>query len=248
MALARPLAAAFAALAALAVAGGAASAQSMPTPADKEAFGKAVREYLLENPEVLLEAMEGLKEKQQKAETAAFSKALVERRNRVFEDPEAPVAGNPKGDVTLVEFFDYRCPVCKQSFPIVTELVRTDKNIRVVYKDWPILGPDSVYAARAALAARYQGKYEPYHDAMMAARTVNEATVIDIARRVGLDVDRLKRDMDRPEIERALRANHELAEALTINGTPSYIVGNALIRGARDLDFMRKAVADARAK
>jgi protein-disulfide isomerase len=130
----------------------------------------------------------------------------------------------------------------------VTELVRSDKNIRVVYKDWPILGPDSLTAARAALAARYQDKYEPFHDAMMAARTINEAAIFDIARRVGLDVDQLKRDMTRPEINRALRANHELAEALTINGTPSYIIGNTLIRGARDIDSMRKAVADARTK
>lgn len=237
-----------AALALSAAAAGPAAAQSMPAPADKAAFGQAVRQYLLDNPEVLLEAMEGLKAKQQRAEAEAFKSAFAARRKQIFDDPATPVGGNPKGDVTLVEFFDYRCGVCKQSFPIVTELLRSDRNIRVVYKEWPILGPDSTYAARAALAARFQDKYEAYHDALMAARTVNEAAVFDIARRVGLDVERLRRDMQKPEIERAIRANYELAEALTINGTPSFIIGDTLIRGARDLDSLRKAVADARAK
>lgn len=225
-----------------------AAAQTAPSPADKEAFGQAVRQYLLENPEVLLEAMEGLKAKQQLAEAEAFKKAFAERRKQIFEDADTPVGGNPKGDVTLVQFFDYRCGVCKQAFPIVTELVRSDRNIRVVYKEWPILGPDSTVAARAALAARQQDKYEPFHDALMAARNVTEASVFETARRVGLDVERLRRDMQKPEVERTIRANFDLAEALTINGTPSFVIGNTLLRGARDLDTLRKVVADARKK
>lgn len=236
------------AVAAMALAAGTAAAADAPAVADKEAFGRAVRAYLLEHPEVLVEALEQLKARQQQAETVAYRKAFTERRSQILDNPDTPVGGNPKGDVTLVEFLDYRCGVCKQAHPIVNELVRSDGRIKVLYVNWPILGPDSVTAARAALAARYQGKYEAFHEVLMTTRNVTEATLFEVAKRVGLDVERLRRDMTRPEIEQTLRANHDLADALTINGTPSFIVGDELIRGARDLAGMREAVAEARAK
>lgn len=236
-----------AALALSAAAAGPAAAQSMPAPADKEAFGQAVRQYLLDNPEVLLEAMEGLKAKQQQAEAEAFKSAFAARRKQIFDDPATPVGGNPKGDVTLVEFFDYRCGVCKSVHPVVAELVKTDSGIRRVYKEWPILGPESIFAARAALAAHRQGRYLAFHDALMAARgALDPAAVFSIAGKAGIDVARLKKDMDAPEIEAAIRKNYELARALNLNGTPSFLIGETVLRGARDLDTLRELVARAR--
>ncbi|MBM3488411.1 MAG: DsbA family protein [Alphaproteobacteria bacterium] len=218
------------------------------SPADKEAFGKAVRAYLLENPEVFVEALERYKEKEQQAEVAAFAKTFAQRRAQIIDSPDRPAGGNPKGDVTVVEFFDYRCGVCKRVYPIVQDLLRADRNVRMVFVEWPILGPESMFAARAALASRAQGKYEVYRNAMMAARTINEPAVFEIARQVGLDVERLKRDMERPEIEAAIRKNHEIAEALALNGTPTFIIGDQLVKGGRDLATLRQMVAAARQK
>lgn len=232
-------------LAALLAFGASAAAQA---PADKEAFGKAVREYLLENPEVLVEALERYKEKEQQAEVAAFAKTFAQRRTQIVDSPDRPAGGNPQGDVTVVEFFDYRCGVCKRVYPIVQDLLKGDRNIRMVFVEWPILGPESVFAARAALASRGQGKYEVYRNAMMAARTINESAVFEIARQVGLDVERLRRDMERPEIEAVIRKNYEIADALSLNGTPTFIIGDQLVKGGRDLATMRQMVTEARKK
>ena len=139
-----------------------ASAQSDAGPmtaGQKAAFEKVVRDYILQNPEIISEAIERLRAKQRLAEAQANKETLVTNWAAIFEDADAPVGGNPKGDVTVVEFFDYRCGVCKRIQLVVRELVKTDRNIRRVYKEWPILGPESVLAARAVIASRKQGKY-----------------------------------------------------------------------------------------
>jgi protein-disulfide isomerase len=167
----------------------------------------------------------------------------------VFDDPDSPVGGNPKGDVSLVEFFDYRCGYCKQVEPALDALLETDRQLRVVYKEFPVLGPDSVTAARAALASHRQGKYGVFHRAMMATKgQINDTAVFKVAGSVGLDIERLKRDMEAPEIDRMLKANLALAEALNIRGTPGFVVGNEIVPGAISLDALKHLIELARNK
>jgi len=225
-----------------------AAAQQAPSPVpDREAVEKIVRDYLVRHPEVVVEALEAYKRQAQERERLAAEKAVRERADEIFRDPASPVGGNPNGDVVVVEFFDYRCGVCKSVHPLVAELIRTDPGIKRIYKEWPILGPESIVAARAALASRTQGKYLQFHDALMAAKgALDEAAVMALARKVGIDTERLRRDMKAPEIEAAIRKNFALADALHLSGTPSFLIGNTLLRGARDLDTMRALVARAR--
>lgn len=230
---------------------GQAAAQSPESGLPADAVEKIVRDYLLKNPEIVIEAIEAYKRKQTEAEDAAVRQALAARGRELFDDPDSAVGGNPQGDVTLVEFFDYRCGVCKRVHPIITELMARDGGIRRVYKEWPILGPESVFASRAALAARRQGeeKYRAFHDAMMEARgALKQDTVLRIAAAVGLDSKRLLADLTAPEIERALQRNFSLAEALRLNGTPSFVIGDTVLRGARDIDTLLSIVRDARKK
>lgn len=223
------------------------AARSM-SPAERKAVESVIESYLISNPQVIERALQALEAKRKADEERAAKMALNTYREELFEDASVPVGGNASGDVTIVEFFDYRCGVCKRVHPIVTELMKTDPNIRLVYKEWPILGPDSVFAARAALAARAQDKYLVFHEALMTYRgQLDQNRILRIAVDVGLDAERLQRDMGAPEIAKIISRNYALAEALRINGTPSFIVGDQLIRGGRDLRGMRLLVANARA-
>ena len=230
---------------------GQAIAQPAPPMSSKAAeldpFEQRVREYLLKNPEVIMEALQILQERQRAAEAETFKRTIAERSDEILNDPAAPVGGNPAGDVTLVEFFDYNCPYCRRVAPTVVELEEADPGLRVVYKEFPILGPGSEFAARAALAARKQGKYVPFHNALMRATDqVTEQTVIEIAREVGLDTERLERDMRDPAIEEAIGRNLQLANALGITGTPSFIIGQDVVPGAVDLRTLQSMIAHAR--
>ena len=217
--------------------------------ARKKHIETIIEDYILANPEIITKAIEVLQARQRAAEKRGTRAAVVANRSKLFFDPTSPVGGNTNGDVTLVEFFDYRCGVCKRVHPIVAKLVADDRKIRRVYKEWPILGPESRLAARAALASRKQGKYFVFHNAMMEARgRLDRAAVMRIAKRVGLDATRLARDMKDPGIESVLRRNFALAEALKLTGTPSFVIEDTLLRGGRDLATMQKLVADARAK
>jgi|ERR1700730_14205809 protein-disulfide isomerase len=217
------------------------------TPEQRRAIEAIIHDYLMQNPDVLIEA---LREAEAKANIDAEAKAaqvLHDRRREIFDDPATPVGGNPQGDVAIVEFFDYRCPYCKQVQPAIQKLLDQDQKLRFVYKELPVLGPQSDMAAHAALAARLQGKYEPFHTLMMAAKgQISDEVVYRIAGSIGLDVDRLKRDMTDPEIDQALNANKSLANALDIRGTPGFIIGDRIIPGAVDLDALKNMVADAR--
>ncbi len=213
----------------------------------RQAIEAIVRDYLIKNPDVMLEVLEAAKEKLSNEAQAQRTAALAERRREIFEDPNAPVAGNPKGDVTLVEFFDYRCGYCKQVAPAIEALLGEDKKLRVVYKEFPVLGPESVTAARAALAARKQGKYEELHRALMTMKgQINEAAIFSAAKSAGIDVERLKRDMAAPEIDSMLQANHQLAAALDIRGTPGFVIGDEIVPGAVSIDALRQLIAAAR--
>jgi protein-disulfide isomerase len=212
-------------------------------PGQTKAVEKIIRDYLIRNPEIIVKALEAYTKKQEQAEIDATSRTLAERKTELRRDPGSPVGGDPGGDVVVIEFFDYRCSVCKRVHPIVAELMRTDKKIRRVYKEWPILGSESVFAARAALASRRQGKYFVFHNALMeASRSLTPALVMTIAKKVGIDGKRLRRDMKSPEIDAILKRNFALADALKLRGTPSFVIGDELLRGARDLQTLRRIV------
>jgi len=218
-----------------------------PVPEQRKAIENLIHDYLLQHPDVLIDALRAAEQKIKSDAGEKAKQALAARRKEIFDDPQTPVGGNPKGDVTLVEFFDYRCPYCKQVQPRLQELLAGDHNLRIAYKEFPILGAVSVAAARAALAAQRQGKYEAFHNAMMAASgQITDETVYQVAKTVGLDVDRLKRDMAAPQIEAALKANHTLAEALDITGTPGFVIGDQIVPGAIELSSLKELVAEAR--
>ena len=187
--------------------------------------------------------------REREAEEKRTKVTLVSLRSRLFEDLSSPVGGNLNGDITIIEFFDYRCGVCKRIHPIVEKLIKTDQKIRRIYKEWPILGADSVTAARAALASHRQDGYVAFHNAMMEAHTrLNSSSIMAIARRVGLDTKKLTSDMDSPEINDTLKRNSALAEALKLTGTPSFVIEDTLLRGGHDLATMKSLVSNARAK
>jgi protein-disulfide isomerase len=217
------------------------------SPAQRQAIEGIIHDYLMQNPDVLIEALRGAEDKMNREADAKASKVLSERRSEIFDDPATPVGGNPRGDVTIVEFFDYRCPYCKQVLPSLQTLLKEDHDLRFIYKEMPVLGPASVTAAHAALASQWQGKYEAFHNAMMGTKgQITEETVFRVAGSVGLDVGRLKQDMAAPEIERAIKNNLALADALNIRGTPGFIIGNHVVPGALDLEALKDMVAEAR--
>jgi protein-disulfide isomerase len=206
-----------------------------------------VRNYLLEHPEVVGEALNRLEAKQGELDAADAKAALKAHTNELLQDPNSPVGGNPNGDVTLVEFFDYNCPYCRAMAPLMTKAVESDPKLRIVYKEFPILGADSLVAAKAALAANKQGKYVAFHRALYQVRGhVDEAKVLEAAGTVGLDVARMKADMQNNAIESALEKNNQLGQVLHITGTPGFVVGDEITTGARDFDAMQALIAKGR--
>jgi protein-disulfide isomerase len=219
------------------------------TPEQRRAIEAVIHDYLTNNPELMLDLLQAAQDKLKGESRDKAAAALVDRRRELLDDPDSPVAGNPKGDVSLVEFFDYRCPYCKQVEPALEALLAKDKQLRFVYKELPVLGPDSITAARAALAARKQGKYDAMHRALMMVKgQIDEAAVTKVASSVGLDVERLKADMAAPEVDRALKANLKLAEALDIHGTPGFVIGDEIVPGAVSLDELKRLIETARRK
>lgn len=232
---------------------GAANGRPAATPAAEalsldqaHAVEQIVHDYLLRNPQVILDAVRDLQQKRHDEAQAAARSAIAQHRHALLNDPDSPVAGNPQGEVTVVEFFDYRCPYCKQVEASLAQLRKDDRQVRFVYKEFPILGPDSVTAARAALAARKQNKYQQMHDALIRAHgRLTQDTILDLAASAGLDVARLKSDMDSPEVESIITHNMALARALSIHVTPAFIVGDQPISGAVDLPTLQKLVQTA---
>jgi protein-disulfide isomerase len=208
-----------------------------------------VKDYLLANPEILQEAAQALERRQKQAEDEQRKDGLIKNADQIFRDKSDHVAGNPKGNVTMVEFFDYNCTWCKKSFPDVMALIDVDKNLKVVFKEFPILGADSEYAAKAAIAAGKQGKYLELHKAMYQheGRVTKEA-VDGIAAGIGLNMDQLEKDMDNPETAKIIVRNRELAQALAVNGTPAFIIDDKLFPGYLPKDELASAIKDVRAK
>ena len=200
-----------------------------------EAVRKVIKDYLMEHPEVIHEAIEALRVKMQLDAEADAKKAITSYKDELFDGKDDPVAGNPKGDVVLVEFFDYNCSYCKQSMDALFDSVKADGKVKVVFKEFPILTEDSETAARAALAARKQGKYEETHRAFMKYRgRLDEKQLFRLAGDAGVNVEQMKKDMGSPEIDKQLSRNQEIAHALQINGTPSFVIGNRILSQALD--------------
>jgi protein-disulfide isomerase len=213
----------------------------------QEEFERRVHDYLLANPEVIMQALQGLEARRLEAEEREAQGVLTAKAEEVFRDPASPVGGNAKGNVTMVEFFDYNCTYCRQVAPVMAEAEAADPQLRIVYKEFPILGPGSIYAAKAALAADRQGRYEDFHKALMQAKgKVAEPLVLKVAAEVGLDVARLKADIQDSAIQASIDRNLDLAQALNINGTPGFIVGDQILRGATDLATMKGLIEQAR--
>ncbi len=224
-----------------------ATAPLAATTADKAALGKAIREYLVANPEVLVEAMQEYERRQDSQRDAAAGKAIQENKQELLNDPETPVAGNPQGDVTIVEFSDYQCPYCKRAHTAVKSVVAADGKVKLVYKELPILGEASKIAAIAALAAVKQGKHLSFHDALMEYNgKLDSDRIFEIAGSVGIDVAQLKKDMDDPNIKKIIERNLALASALGVRGTPAFVVGNQFVPGAVDADTLKQLIAEAR--
>lgn len=198
----------------------------------EERLKELVYEAIRENPGIVLEAVEILRAQDAEAQAQAQSDLLSNQRQILENDPNAPVLGNPDGDVTVVEFFDYNCPYCRRAKPALQELLAFDPNVRLVYREWPILGDGSVFAAKAALASRNQGKYEEFHWAMMGMTgRAEEASVLRIAKEIGIDIERLKADMESAEIEEHIQRSMQLTQTLGFSGTPSFVIGNNLVPG-----------------
>ena len=207
-----------------------------------------VLEAIRENPGIVFEAAQLFEEQQQASQALVAAQVLATERDALERDPNAPVLGNPEGDVTVVEFFDYNCPYCRRVKPHMEALLAADPNVRVVYREWPILGEGSVFAARAALASRNQGKYDEFHWAMMGLNgRAEEATVIRAAEEIGLSIAQLSRDMNAPEIDEHIQTSMRLSRAIGFSGTPSFVIGDNLAPGLIDADQMIGMVNQARA-
>ncbi|SEL33929.1 Protein-disulfide isomerase [Sphingomonas palmae] len=203
--------------------------------ADKARVERVVRDYVLTNPELIAQAMQKLQER----DTA---RAVAASRGAIQEPYAGAWIGNPKGDVTLVEYYDYNCGFCRATLPVLQKLVDQDPKLRIVFKELPVLSAESRVAARAALAAAQQNKFKPFHDALYAAGPVSDATIAEAARTSGVDLSRLPVDADA-----TIRENLETAAKLGITGTPSWVVGDQVLTGALPIDQLQSAIARARA-
>ncbi len=227
--------------------GGSALAGSFTEAQRAEILG-ILRDALRSDPSILREALEGLEAADRREREGLGRAAIAAHAEALFRDPADPAIGNPRGTVTVVEFFDPRCAYCKRMRPVVEELLRRQRDVRWVMKDLPSLGPNSVLASRALLAAQRQNRYAELHDAVLKLREEPTEVVLKReAERAGLDWARLRRDMEDPSVQRRIEANTRLAQALQIQGTPAMVVGETLVPGAVDLPALERLVAEARA-
>ena len=223
------------------------AAASTDLAPDKAALGKTIREYLLANPEVLVEAMQELERKQDGQRDAVAQKGVEENQAELFRDPDSPIGGNPNGDVVIVDFNDYQCPYCKRTHQAMKSVVAADGKVKTIYKDLPILGEASKVAAVAALASVKQGKHTAFHNALMEfTGKLDRDKILDIATSVGIDRAQLEKDMEDPKLKRTIERNLALASALGIRGTPAFVIGKQFVPGAVDASVLKQLIADAR--
>ena len=214
--------------------------------AQRDEIGQIVREYLLKNPEVLVEVSAELDKRRKAEEANKQSRVLISEKKSIFRSPHDFVLGNPEGDITVVEYFDYNCGWCKRALDEVNKLTGADKNVRVVMKEFPIFGEHSTFAAKAALASIKQNKYWEFHTALMKAKQVTTANTLTIAESVGIDVEALKKEMDNPQYDKTIEENSRIAQALGMQGTPGFIVDSRVNFGYVPADGLKNMIADIR--
>lgn len=212
---------------------------------------KILHEYLVSHPEVLQEAMAALEKRQTAAESEKHKAAVKKYAKEIFSSPNQVTIGNPQGNVTFVEFFDYNCGYCKRAMGDMVTLMKEDPKLKVVLKEFPVLGPGSVEAAQVAVAVRMQDptgkKYFQFHEKMLNSRgQANKASAMAVAKSIGLDMVKLEKDMAGPEVKETLQESFKLAEALGMNGTPSYVIGDSVVVGAVGVDALREQINTAR--
>lgn len=222
------------------------------TPEEREAFRAEVKAYLLENPEVLVEAMGILQEREYAAELTRDAEIIAANSDVIFANPSDWVGGNPEGDITLVEFMDYRCSYCRKAHDEVQALVEGDGNIRYIIKEFPILGPESLVPSQFAIAVRMlhgDDAYKAAHDALMALRGEPTLDVVErLASELGHDPAPILERMQSDEVKSVITGNHDLADLMAISGTPTFVVEDALMRGYVPLEGMTAIIAEMRAE
>jgi protein-disulfide isomerase len=225
-------------------------AQSI-SDAQRGEIEKIIREYLVKHPEVLQDAMAELEKKQAADEAAKNQAAVKDNAETIFNSPRQVVLGNPEGDVTFVEFFDYNCGYCKRAMVDMFDLMKHDPKLKIVLKEFPVLGPSSIEAARVAVAVRMQDKtgkkYIEFHQKLLTGRgQADKARAVAVAKEIGMDMARLERDLSSAEVKATLEESLKLAEKLGLNGTPSYVIGSNVVIGAVGLDKLKESVNTAR--
>ncbi len=215
--------------------------------AQKSELGEIIRDYLLKNPEILRDAFGELEKRERLAKENLARKGIAENKDLLYNSKLSFVAGNTGGDVSMVEFFDYNCGFCKRAFGDVLAILESDKKLKLIVKEFPILGEGSVFASRAAIAAKAQGKYWDLHVALMQARgALDQAKVLEIAAGIGLDTAKLQEDMKAPSVTAEIEETYALANKLGVNGTPAFVIDDTLIPGAMGLEALQKQVATVR--
>jgi protein-disulfide isomerase len=220
------------------------------SPAEREQFESVIRDYLLKNPEVIQEAMAALQKKQEDALRMARLSVIEDKNGPLFTSPASVSIGNPKGDITIVEFFDYNCGYCKKGLPDIQKIVETDKNVRVVLRDFPILAKESQEASVVAMALKAQvspEKFWDFHVKLMSMRgKIGKDEALDLARESGANMDRLAKDMTSDAIRGHLTETMEIAQKLDISGTPSYVLGDEVVVGAVGYEELTNRIASLR--
>src|ERR1700681_2840651 len=218
------------------------------SPAQRGSIETIVREYLIAHPEVLQEAMSELEKRQSAAENEKHKAAVKQNAEKIFSSSRQVNLGNPQGNVTFVEFFDYNCGYCKRAMTDMLTLMKDDPKLKVVLKEFPVLGPGSVEAAQVAVAVRMQDttgkKYLDFHQKLLGGRgQADKAHALAVAKEVGFDMARIEKDMDSDEVKTTIDEDMKLADALSVNGTPTYVVGDELVVGAVGLDELKEKIA-----
>jgi protein-disulfide isomerase len=247
----RPLAAALLAIALALPAAAPAGAQSF-SPDQRGEIERIIKEYLLKNPELMQDVMNELEKRQAMAEAEKHRDAVKQHSAAIFSSPRQVTLGNPQGDVTVVEFFDYNCGYCKRAMADMMDLMKNDGKVKFVLKEFPVLGEGSVQAAQVAAAVRMQDKtggkkYLEFHQKLLTGRgAIDKARALAAAKEIGMDVARIEKDIAGEEVKATLEESFKLAEALGLNGTPSYVVGTDVVIGAVGLNTLKEKVNSAR--
>jgi protein-disulfide isomerase len=212
---------------------------------------RIVRDYLIAHPEVLQEAMAELEKRQTAAEAEKHKTAVKQHAQALFSSPRQVTIGNPAGNVTFVEFFDYNCGYCKRAMDDMLTLMKGDSNLKVVLKEFPVLGPGSMEAAQVAVAVRMQDKtgkkYLEFHQKLLGGRgQANKALALAVAKDIGMNMAQMEKDLNSPEVKATMEESFKLAEALGLNGTPSYVIGSDVVIGAVGLPALKEKINNAR--